>query len=313
VIAAPLYHQTFRAMGTRLSLVLPGVDEADGAELGEVARSLVARCEHLLSRFDACGPLYDLNVRAATEPVAPPAALWEVLHSCREHWQRTAGRFDITLAPVARVWREALQAGRLPAPDEIEDARGKVGFSRLVFDDVNRTVRFAQPGMSVDLGGFGKGWTLDVLRAEFIRRGVSCAFFSFGESSVSVIGRHPLGRPWPVGIADVFAAGKVRHTFELLDTALSTSGNSPGNTWGGNVRFGHIIDPLTLQPVTGYRTLSVVCATAAEAEVLSTALLVAPGEVRAALREAYNGAEVVEFCYDSAEISAAVPPLRATA
>lgn len=311
--AAPLYHQTFRAMGTRLSLVLPGCDEAEGAELGEAARSLVAQCEHLLSRFDSSGPLHELNARAAQEPVAPPPALWEVLLVCREHWQRTAGRFDIALEPVARVWREALQAGRLPSPGEIEQARGQSGFGRLAFDESNRTVRFTQPGMCLDLGGFGKGWALDVLRAEFVRRGVSCAFFSFGESSVSVIGRHPFGRPWPVGIADLFETGKVRHTFELTNASLSTSGNSPANSWGGEAHFGHILDPFTLQPVTGYRTLSVVGPSAAETEVLSTALLATSSDERSSVLAAYAGADAVEFCYDSVESPPALVPIRATA
>jgi len=313
VTAAPLYHQTFRAMGTRLSLVLPGCDESEGAELGEVARSLVTQWERLLSRFDSAGALHELNARAATEAVAPPTALWNVLVRCREHWQRTAGRFDITLEPVARIWRDAVQAGRLPSLEEIEEARGKSGFGRLVFDEANHTVRFASPGMSLDLGGFGKGWALDVLRAEFVRRGVTCAFFSFGESSVSVIGRHPFGRAWPVGIADLFETGRVRHTFELINASLSTSGNAPGNTWGGEVPFGHIIDARTLRPVAGYRTLSVVCPTAAEAEVLSTALLATSPEERSALLAGYAGADAVEFCYDPPEKSSASLPVRATA
>lgn len=295
--ARPVFSQTFPAMGTRFTLVLPGVDEVAGTAITELARSLLVQHEQLLSRFDGAGPLREINERAAAGPVAPPAALWEVLARCRTHWRCTGGSFDITLQPLAQVWREALGRGAEPDPTVLAEARARTGFAHVELDEMRRTVRFARPGMSLDLGGFGKGWALDELRAQLVRAGVACALLSFGESSVSVIGRHPTGAAWPVGIADLIEPQRVRHTFSLMDSALSTSGHSPQNAWGGSSDYGHIIDPAAGRPIRGYRTLSVACRMAADAEVLSTALLVTPAERRPAVMAAYPGTEVVELDY----------------
>ncbi len=290
-----VFHQTFRAMGTRFSLVLPGVDEAGGHDLAELARVFLRRQEHLLSRFDLLGPLAELNEHAAAAPVAPPPALWEVLQICRAHWRRTAGRFDITLQPLARAWREAWVQGRALDVATLAEARALTGFAQVEFDEAKGTVRFARPGMSLDLGGFGKGWALDGLRTELIRQGVTCALLSFGESSVAVVGRHPSGRPWPVGIADLFEPGRLRHRFALEDAAISTSGNAPRRAPGEAVRSpGHIIDPVSGRPVPGFRTVSVCAPTAADAEALSTALFVLPPAEWVSLLAAYPGATAVE-------------------
>lgn len=304
-----VFHQTFRAMGTRFSLVLPGVDEDAGDDFARLARAFLQGHERLLSRFDPLGALAVLNASAAAAPVAPPPALWAVLRQCREHWRRTAGRFDITLQPLARAWREAAARGGEPDAATLAEARALTGFSQVEFDEARGTVRFARPGISLDLGGFGKGWALDGLRAELIRRGVTCALLSFGESSVAVIGRHPLGCPWPVGLADLLEPDCVRHQFALENSALSTSGNAPRGARGGvPAAPGHIIDPATGCPVPGCRTVSVCAPTAAEAEALSTALFVLPQPEWPDVLAAYAGAEAIEADY----AEPAVPVLART-
>jgi thiamine biosynthesis lipoprotein ApbE len=83
-----------------------------------------------------------------------------------------------------------------------------------------------------------------------------------------VIGAHPAGPFWPVGVADLFQPARSWHRFELRDAAMATSGN--------RATHAHIVNPRDGQLITGCRTLSVACRSAVDAEVLSTALLVTP-------------------------------------
>src|SRR3569623_1099563 len=91
-----VFHHSCRAMGTRFSLVLPGLDSRAGEALAEFAESHLRSQERLMSRFDALSPISELNQRAAAEPIPVPPALWKILAHCHHHWQRTRGAFDIT-------------------------------------------------------------------------------------------------------------------------------------------------------------------------------------------------------------------------
>jgi len=277
-------------MHTRFSMVLPGLARMEGERLAVEVEALVRSQERLMNRFDAHSPVAELNRRAALEPVEPPRPLWDILQTCREHWRRTAGAFDIAQTARTELWRQTAASGQAPSASELADAGLRCGFQQVQFDDAARTVRFAVPGLNLDLGAIGKGLALEVAAYALRQRGVDCGFLSFGESSVAVIGTHPSGPFWPVGVADLYQPGRSWHRFELRDAAMSTSGNRTAH--------GHVVNPRDGQLITGRCTLSVACPSAADAEVLSTALLVVPAPERAALLEHYPGTQAVEIVYE---------------
>jgi len=285
-------------MGTRFSMVLPGVDSMAGEALAEFVDSHLRSQERLMSRFDPLSPISELNQRAGEEPIAVPPALWKILALCRTHWQRTRGSFDITQWPLNQLWRESVQRGEQPSKDLLRETRRLTGMEKLQFDEMARTLRFAADGMVLDLGGFGKGFALEGLVKHFREHGVARAFFSFGESSVTVIGSHPHGPAWPVGVANMFHPEIAVHTFDLCDASLSTSGTAPFNEIGGGRNFGHIINPRDGRPIEGYRTMSVAAPSAIDAEVLSTALLVTPENDRTEILSGYPGASAIEIVYE---------------
>ena len=262
-----MFHQTFASMNTRLSMVLPSTAGPDGERLAGEVQGLLRDQESIMSRFVADGDLAVLNRNAARGAVPVSNALWAVLDACMRHHDLTGGAFDI-----------AQGAGR---PGH--------GMHQLDLDHRARTVRFTEPGLQLDLGGIGKGIALDLVRQFLLDRHVGQAFLSFGESSVAVIGSHPAGVPWPVGVEHMFAPGTSLHRFDLRDGAMSTSGNRPGQT--------HLIDPANGQAVAGCRTVSVACPGAADAEALSTALFVLPAARRAEVLRRYRGAQAVAFDY----------------
>jgi thiamine biosynthesis lipoprotein len=293
-----VFHHSCRAMGTRFSMVLPGVDCMAGEALAEMGDSHLRSQERLMSRFDPLSPISELNQRAGEGPIAVPPALWKILAQCRSHWQRTRGAFDITQWPLNQLWREHLGRGEEPSENSLRETRRLTGMEQLQFDEMARTLRFAAEGMVLDLGGFGKGFALEGLAQHFRGQGVARAFFSFGESSVTVIGSHPHGPAWPVGIANMFHPEIVVHTFDLRDASLSTSGTAPFNETGGPQNFGHVINPRDGRPIEGYRTMSVAAPSAIDAEVLSTALLVTPETERVEILSGYPGASAIEVVYE---------------
>lgn len=273
---APVFQHTFAAMNTRFTMVLPSMGADEGAPLACEVEALVGRQERLMSRFVEDGAVARINRRAGQAAVAAGDA-WDVLLACRDHWRRTGGAFDI--AQGARIGGSSFAAA-------------DNGMRQVELDEAGRTVRFASPGVKLDLGGVGKGIALDEVARQLRARGIERAFLSFGESSIAVIGGHPAGPHWPVGVVDPLRDDAALHSFHLRDAAMSTSGNRTDD--------GHTVDPRTGLRRNGRCVLSVACASATDAEVLSTALLVTPCAERARILNNYPGAEGVEFVCSTA-------------
>jgi len=297
--SAKISHRSCFAMNTRFSVVLVGIDAENAEALAISAERELKACERLMSRFDAESPVSELNRQAGEEAVHPPEALWEILNLCRNYWERTKGAFDITQWPLNSLWRSHLEQGEEPTEEAIALARQQTGMQRLDLDRSSRSVRFQSRGMSIDLGGFGKGYALERLACIMRSQGVENALLSFGESSITVLGTHPHGSTWPIGISNMFAPQQTVHTFHLRNASLSSSGTAPYNRIGRARLLGQIINPHTGCPIDGYRTLSVASSSAVEAEVLSTALLVTPEEERAALLSGFSVISAVEIVYHS--------------
>jgi len=294
-----VFHRSCFAMNTRFSMVLVGIDSGKAEALADGVERDLRVYERLMSRFDEKSPVTDLNRLAGEDAVCPPRELWEILLLCRDYWKRTRGAFDITLWPLNQLWREYSRGGEKPADDAIQQVHQRAGFERLHLNGTDRTIRFEAEGMSIDLGGFGKGFALERVAGSLRAQGVQRALLSFGESSITVLGSHPQGPAWPVGIADMFEPSETVHTFHLRDSSLSTSGTAPYNCMGGERAFGQIIDPRSGRPIEGYRSMSVASPSGMEAEVLSTALLVIPEPERAAILAGFSGVSAVEIVYDS--------------
>lgn len=280
-------------------MVLVGVETERAEALAVAAERELRAHERTMSRFDPEGPVSELNRRAAENAVQPPQELWEILSLCRDYWKRTHGAFDITLLPLTQLWREHLDRGAEPTAEALKQARRHIGFERLDFDDSARTLRFLSNEMSIDLGGFGKGYALERLAGSLRAQGVEQALLSFGESSITVLGSHPHGPAWPVGIANMFQPSETAHTFHLRNASLSSSGTAPFNRMGSSGALGQIVDPHSGRPIEGYRTLSVASPSGIDAEVLSTALLVTLESDRAALISEFSSVSAVEIVYYS--------------
>ena len=143
----------------------------------------------------------------------------------------------------------------------------------------------------LDFGGFAKGYLLKELKSVLPQGGIKSAFVDFGGSSILAAGRHPYGDCWKVGVRDPFSGGVVRE-IELKDQSMSTSGNSPGYS-------GHIINPATGMQVEGRKMVTVISEDPLEAEVLSTAAMVAGAEALHRLELAFPDSKFICFEEDS--------------
>jgi thiamine biosynthesis lipoprotein len=166
------------------------------------------------------------------------------------------------------VWGFLFREGRRPDEAEIEAARARIGFDAVVLDDAARTVRFARPGLELNLGSIGKGWALDRVAAGLRGAGgVPRALLSAGGSSQRAWG----ARPWEVALT---SGGDTLARLRLRDAAIGTSGSAFQHVEVGGRRYGHVIDPRTGWPAEGVRSATAIAGEAAVADALATAFYV---------------------------------------
>lgn len=149
---------------------------------------------------------------------------------------------------------------------------GTAGWSAIAFDAAAARISSSGP-TALDFGGFGKGFALDRACAVLREAGIASALLSAGESSIAVIGEHPLGGAWPIAVPHPTRPGATLVELELTDQALSISSTVGAGTEAPDRAA--MIRPTDGAIVTGGRTTIAVERTGAVAEVMSTALLVA--------------------------------------
>jgi FAD:protein FMN transferase len=286
-------------MATRFELVLEGAAPARLRAAGEEAVAAIQRIEAQLSCYRPTSDVGRINAHAATRPVRVAPELFVLLRRARELHDMTGGRFDISTGPLTRLWRDADGGAAAPAPAAVAAARACVGMHLVVLDEASSTVRFARPGVLLDLGAIGKGYALDQAALVLREAGIERALLHGGTSSIYGIGAPAGEAAWRVAIerpdtATDDAARRVLAIVPLRDAALSVS-TPRGRTYRtGATSHGHVIDPRTGMPGRGASLAAAVSAVGTDADAIATALLLPDGSGDTASWPAGTGVLVVD-------------------
>lgn len=288
------------AMATRFELLLEGNDPVSLRAAGEQALDEIERLEAQLSLYRPTSEISRLNARAALEPVKVSPLVFDLLQRCAELAALTDGAFDITVAPLIRVWGFMHGTGELPEPEALAAARDRVGMRHVAFDPETRTIRFRRPGMMLDLGAVGKGYAIDAAVEVLREAGITRGFIHGGTSTSYGLGVPGAGRPWKAGVIETEAEPAAAHfdhagetekaadrwlaTVTLENRSLSVSGVKGKAFRAAGRTYGHVLDPRWGRPVQGARVAAVASASATETDALSTALLVLGADGFARLR-----------------------------
>lgn len=262
------------SMGTMFRIVVshPSVAAAEAAV--DEAMAEILRLEAVMSHYRSDSDLSRLNREGGLGAVEVPANLFEVISEALEVSRLSNGAFDVTIAPLLRVWKAAHEAGRRPTAAEIDRAAACVGYAKVELSAPDR-IRFRTPCVELDLGGIGKGFAVDRALAILEAAGIRDALVNAGGSTIAARGAAPGYDGWPVELAGDVAG---RRTLLLQNAAISSSQQRGRPFPFAEGMFGEIIDPQQRAPTGTRRIVSVVTGSATRADALSTALLLMPIE-----------------------------------
>lgn len=244
----------FGAMGGDCEVHIAGnVSEDHARNAAQAAILEVRRIEAKYSRYRADSALSRINASAGRGPSAVDAETASLLAYAHACFEASDGRFDITAGVLRRAWD--FRAGLVPTRERLAGLLPLVGWER-----VRRTadaIELPDEGMELDLGGIGKEYAADRAAAACRDAGIRHGLVNLG-GDVRVIGPHPDGSPWTVGIRDPRDADGTIATVALTAGALATSGDYERYFERDGERYCHILDPSDGMPVRHWRSVSVI-------------------------------------------------------
>jgi FAD:protein FMN transferase len=249
-----IFSHRFKAMGGPCEVRLHAADAAHAETWARAAEAEVLRLEACYSRYREDSITTRINRSAGdaagVEVDAETAALLDYAETA---WRQSEGLFDITSGVLRQAWD--FKAQRVPAEEEIARILPRIGWNKLHW----RKPRLVLPlaGMELDFGGYVKEYAADraaqAARAAGARHGlVELA------GDIALVGSHPNGAPWQVGISDPRAPQRPIATIPLGQGAIASSGDYERYFERDGRRYCHILNPLTGWPVQGLRAVSVV-------------------------------------------------------
>lgn len=276
-------------MGTAIRVELWADDALTGPAAIDAVMAEMHRIDRAMSPHKPDSELSRINRLAATGPVRLSSEMFALLESALSFSALTGGAFDISYASVGHLYD--YRAGIAPSTERTAQAQRAIGWRGLQLDRAARTLRFAHPGMRIDLGGFAKGHAVDNAVALLRARGIAHAHVAAGGDS-RVIGDRR-GRPWAIGVRHPRRAEQLVAVLPLVDTALSTSGDYERYFEADGVRHHHIIDPATGRSPTALHSVTILAADGLTAEALSKAVFVLGVERGMALIESVPGVDAI--------------------
>ena len=278
-------------MGTVFQATLCQAESVPQARMSTAWHEVFAtagRFDTLFTTYAPHSPLSHLNAQAGRGLQAVPAEVSDILRLSQRYADLTNGAFDITVRPLLSLWRRAATTQTRPTAAAIRHTLRLIGSQKLHLAAPHR-VGLPAPGMALDLGGIGKGYALDQIARHLHEQGLTSALLNFGQSSLWALGQPPDGEGWRLLLRQ--PNGEIVGVATFSDQAVSISGSLGQSMQVEGRRYGHIIDPRTGRPVQRDLLACVVASSAAQAEALSTALLILGEDDGLDLIEQLDGVE----------------------
>ena len=274
-------------MGTSYHVTVVTETSRVPAELGDGIFAAVDAVDRAMTTYSDDSELMALNRAPLGTPFALSPQLAEVLAISQQIHSDSEGAFDPTVGPLVNLWGFGPGKSRdePPGDEELEALLARVGFDALMLDTAARTA-IRERDIQLDLSAVAKGYGADRVADHLRDLGYSDFLVEVGGEMV-LSGANAEGERWRIAVEIPDAHGRgVQRVIPVSDTAVATSGDYRNYFERDGKRFSHTLDPRTGYPVThNLASVTVLAATAAEADALATVFMVMGAERSLAFAE----------------------------
>lgn len=272
------YHEQLIGFGTLIDVKIWGVDEKAAQQ---AVRAIDEDFKYMHTAWHAWepGPLSRINELLPTgERFSAAPSVLPLIKKGKEFAAASQGKFNPAIGRLIKLWGFASDdppKGPPPAPEAIEALLAKKpSMEDVIIDGIE--MYSTNDAVRLDLGGFAKGYGVDVAIDHLRELGITNAVVNAG-GDLRAIGRHG-SRPWRIGIRDPRGPGILASVDVENDECVFTSGDYERYFEYEGIRYYHILDPRTGYPARGATSVTVFDNSAARADAAATAIFVAGPE-----------------------------------
>lgn len=262
------YTQERFLFGTYIQMIVFSDDKDKALNAMNKAFEKIAKIDDMYNSKNKNSVIYKLNHSEKKEVVLNDEGTY-LLNKVKEVYDMSGGKYDITISPLLYVWgfntngRESI-----PSYEEIENALKVIGFDKVILDKNKLTLK--ENVKEIDTGSFLKGYAVQEARNILLENGIEHGFVS-SVSSIATIGGKPDGTPWKIGIQNPANSEKILGMVEVNNKSLGISGDYQTYVEIQGKKYHHIMDKKTGYPVEDKKLVVVICDSAFDADMYSTA------------------------------------------
>lgn len=255
-------------MGNRFIISVDDDSETNANAAIDLAIEEISRIETLFTTFSESSLTNQINANAGIKPVKVTEEFFQLVERAQRISELTHGAFDLSYGSLdKRLWNFDTTMSSLPSANAMKNL-ALINYKNIVLDANDNTVFLKEKGMRIGFGGIGKGYAADrasdVLKANGIKNGVVNA-----SGDLKTWGLHN-GKPWTISVANPDAPLQAFSELEIGEMAVATSGTYEKFVMIDGKRYSHTINPRTGLPISGVKSVTVVCPFAELADALTT-------------------------------------------
>lgn len=299
--------QFFGTFDTIISIIGYAPDQGTFDKEANRAKAMFESLNEQFDKYNSYPGVTNLrtvNEQAGQGPVQVPQELFDLIATSKSQQEKLHDTVNMALGSVLKLWHDARDVAlnnpaKAYVPDmaTLKGAALHTNINDVVLNSANRTVAFADPELTLDLGAAAKGYATELV-AQMLLKGPMPSFIINAGGNVRT-GHSPRdGRVnWGVAIQDpdgqVMTQTDIIETLFTHDLSVVTSGDYQRFFDFDGVRYHHIISPKTLMPTHHMRSVSIITEDSGYADLLSTAVFLMPYEEGRTFVESLDGVEAV--------------------
>ncbi len=252
-------------------------DEGSRGRLRDAYEEVWKRIEDIhwrMSVFDEKSDVMRVN-NSYPETVEVGKDTYELIKDSFNFFKVTAGVFDITVYPLIKLWKDAEKRESIPSPQEIQTVKGFLGARHVELLPENR-VRLLNSHTKIDLNSIAEGYAADEAARILRTRGYHDFLVDAG-GDLFASGHNCEGKPWGIGIRNPQDPTQLIAVVNVVDQAVTTSGNYEHYYEIQGQKWSHIMNPITGFPQMEVSSATVIAPITKDSDVLSTALCILNG------------------------------------
>ncbi|WP_231634913.1 FAD:protein FMN transferase [Pedobacter sp. PACM 27299] len=268
------YKRVLKLMGNRFEFTVVADKEESGQKSIDAAIAEVSRIEALFSTFQESSQTSLINQYAGIKPVKVDPEMIQLIQRAVKISELTQGAFDITYGSIDKsLWNFDTSMTSLPDAETALQSVSLINYQHVIVDVPHSTVMLKNEDMRIGFGGIGKGYAADRAKQVLQNLGIKSGIVNAAGDLVTW-GSQSEDKDWTIGIADPDQSDRPFSALNISNMAIATSGNYEKYATINGKRYSHTIDPKTGLPVTGIKSVSILCPSAELADALATPVIV---------------------------------------